>query len=70
MARSDPVPAASVLVATLPALIAQADAAGGPLKLAVYGLRTALVEAQRVVDAADRPGPITSAGELLRRLRG
>ena len=70
MGRADPVLAARALVTALPALIEQAEAAGGPLKLGVYGMRTALAEALAVVEAADRPWIITSAGEFLRRLGG
>lgn len=68
MGRTDPVPAARALLAALPALIEQAEAAGGSLKLSAYAMRTALAEARALVDAFDRPRPITSAGELLRRL--
>ena len=68
--RPDPTAAAQALVAALPALIDQAEAAGGPLKLAADGMRTALAEARRVVDDVDRPQAITSVGKLLRRLGG
>lgn len=51
-------------------MIEQAEAAGGPLRLGVHGMRTALAGAQAVVDAAERPRTINSAGELLRRLGG
>lgn len=47
--RPDPAPAASVLIETLPALIEQAAATGGQLALAVYAMRTALSEAERVL---------------------
>ena len=67
--RIDPVSAARVLVEALPALIEQAAGAGGPLALAVYALRTALSEAQRVGGEAGRPsGVSTSTVAALRRL--
>ena len=62
--RTDPLPTARALLAALPVLIEQAEAARGPLKLATYGMRTALAEAQQLVDAADKPGPIISTAEL------
>ncbi len=68
--RPDAVAAARLLLAALPALIEQAEAARGPLRLATYGMRTALVEAQRVVAAADGPGSITSTSDPVRRLSG
>ena len=58
---------AQTLVAALPALIKQADSIGGPLKPAVHNMQKALAEAQGAV-AAVRPGPISTAGQLLRRL--
>ncbi len=61
-ARPDPVPAARALLAALPALIEQADAARGPLKLATFGMRTALAEAQSVVDAAEKTRPAVWRG--------
>ncbi|MGI4764377.1 MAG: hypothetical protein ACRYGP_04830 [Janthinobacterium lividum] len=66
-ATPDPVPAARALLAALPTLIEQADAARGPLKLATYGLRTALAEARSVVDAADRAGSTSPASNPTRR---
>ena len=70
MSRPYPVPVAQALLEALPALIEQAAATGGPLALAVYAMRTALAEAQRVVDAADQPGQVPSGGESLRRRGG
>lgn len=69
MARPDPVPVARTLVELLPVLIEQAASTGGPLALAVYAMRTALAEAQRVAAEAAKPSSaITATVDALRRM--
>ena len=67
--RTNPALAAQALVEALPVLIETAAAAGGPLALAVYAMRTALVEATRVAGETAQPnGASTAIVEALRRL--
>ncbi|MGI4764248.1 MAG: hypothetical protein ACRYGP_04165 [Janthinobacterium lividum] len=53
--RTDAVSAARSLVEALPALIEQTASAGGPLGLASYALRTALLEAKRICGETNKP---------------
>lgn len=69
MKDDDRILTAKLLAEALPVMIDRAVAVGPTLATAAYGMRTALAEAERVIDEAEGRGtPIATLRRLLLRL--